>query len=126
MENSVIGIGTDITKISRITCLIYESDPFFSKSYTEKELEQAAKRDKPELYYVTRWAGKEAVYKCFGSKSLGFRPKEIEILESNSGQPIVHLHGDTLKTLNSVGGTRVLLSLSYDSEYAVAFALISK
>lgn len=120
----VIGIGTDILKIQRIRdSLRSGEDSLVRKSFTAEEQRQARKRFDPVLFYATRFAGKEAVFKCFGINGDGIRLNEIEILESDSGQPRVSLFGNIRDMATVRGIEKIQISLSYDTEYAVAFAI---
>jgi holo-[acyl-carrier protein] synthase len=120
----VIGIGTDILKIQRIRDnLDTGGDSFFNKSFTENERRQAQKRPDPLLFYATRFSGKEAVFKCFGIDGGTIRLNEIEILETDSGQPQVSLLGNIRDLAIARGIKRIQISLSFDTDYAIAFAL---
>lgn len=119
----LMGIGTDILRIEDIRAEYLDlSDSFMKKTYTEKELEEAACRESVRDYYATRFAGKEAVFKALNRESRGFRMNEVEILSRSSGQPYVVLHGNTGKEARLAGIRRVLISLSYDRDYAIAYA----
>ena len=119
----VVGIGTDILKIQRIRDGLAGGESFLNKSFTEKEREEARKRSDPVWFFATRFAGKEAVFKCLGVDGGDIRLNEIEILKMDTGQPQVFLSGNVLDIAEQKGVRNVRVSLSYDSEYAVAFAL---
>jgi phosphopantetheine--protein transferase-like protein len=119
----VIGIGTDILKIQRIRDGLAGGESFLKKSFSEKERELARQRSDPALFFATRFAGKEAVFKCFGVDGGDIRLNEIEILEMDTGRPRVSLLGKILDIAAQKGIRNIHISLSYDSEYAVAFAL---
>ncbi len=118
----VIGIGTDILKIERIRNGL-GGESFINKCFTEKEREQALTRSDPAEFFATRFAGKEAVFKCFGVEGGGIRLNEIEILGTDNGQPQVSLSGKVLEAATQKGIREIRISLSYDGEYAVAFAV---
>ena len=120
----LLGIGTDILLIDRIRrCL--DSPSFVRRTFTEAETCLAQSRPDPGTYYAKVFAGKEAVFKCFGitADSLGSW-RDIQIIDSEERQPEVSLHGSLEATAASLGVQRVLLSLSYDTDYAVAFAAL--
>ena len=81
-----------------------------------------ASRPDPGSYYAKVFAGKEAVFKCFGivADSLGSW-RDIEIVDTGERQPAVNLSGSLAQMASSRGVERVLLSLSYDTDYALAF-----
>jgi holo-[acyl-carrier protein] synthase len=119
------GIGTDILKIDRIASLIAanEDDPFILKTYTQNELLLIRNRPTPLYSYATRFAGKEAVFKALGIGGNDIRLNEIEILEKENGQPCVSLLGKAKDIADRNGITQVLISLSYDTDYAIAYAI---
>lgn len=120
----VLGIGTDILKIDRLSPeTLVPSDPFFKQTFTADEAEEAATRPVPLHYYATRFAGKEAVFKSLRLHPDGVRLNEIEILNAPDGSPYVILHGRLLKAAADKGIEQIHISLSYDTDYAVAYAL---
>lgn len=120
----VLGIGTDILKIQRIRVLQeLNTDPFIRRTYTEKERQEALERPDPTLYYATRFAGKEAVFKCLGIHADDIRPNEVEILGSETGEPQVVLLGQAYEIARIKQIKSVKISISYDTDYAVAFAM---
>lgn len=120
----VKGVGVDILKISELlTASLDQSDPFFRNTYAKEEYEEGRKREVPYYYYATRFAGKEAVFKCFGIPSDKIRLNEIRILDDENGQPHVTLTGSLADIAREKDITEILISLSYDKEYAMAFAI---
>ena len=122
------GIGTDILKIDHIATILNANpeDPFFHKTFTKNELELINNRPTPLYSYATRFAGKEAVFKAFGIGGNDIRLNEIEILEADNGQPCVTLHGKAKEIADEKGISQVLISLSYDTDYAIAYATCLK
>ena len=119
----LLGIGTDIFKISHLRREYLQlSDPFVRQTYTKQEVEEAGRRDVPLYYFATRFAGKEAVFKALNRDAEKVKLNEIEILNHASGQPFVILHGKLKEDAENAGIETILISLSYDTEYAVAYA----
>lgn len=120
----VLGIGTDILKIDRIGGSCKESeDPFIKKVFSPQERKEAFNRDNKEVYYATRFAGKEAVFKSLSLNPNHINLSEIEILNEENGQPYVKLYGKIAEHAKERGIKEVLISLSYDTEYAIAYAI---
>lgn len=120
----ILGIGTDILKVQRIRAIYGNADdPFFKNTYTRKEQQEGSERHDPALYFATRFAGKEAVFKSLGIDGMGVTLNEIEILGSEVGQPYVALLGAVKALADSKGIKNVLISLSYDNDYVVAFVI---
>lgn len=117
------GIGSDILNIKTIApSVVNVNDPFVKKIYTKKELDLIQSRDLPLYCFATRFAGKEAVFKSLGIHGDSIRLNEIEILENNIGQPQVILHGKAKKLAQQLHIETIFISLSYDTDYAVAYA----
>ncbi|MFA9463059.1 MAG: holo-ACP synthase [Velocimicrobium sp.] len=121
------GNGTDILKIDHLKPFMNQfDDPFIQKTYTKKELELISSRPTPINSLATRFAGKEAVFKCLGIHGNAISLNEIEILENEIGQPTVFLLGNAKLLAEQLGITNICISLSYDTDYAIAFALAEK
>lgn len=119
----VTGVGTDILSMKRFRNVLEgDSDAFVNKVFTEKERRQASESPDRVAYLATRFSGKEAVFKCFdihGNVRLG----EIEVLDTETGQPHVTLLGEFTRIAGEKGVRHIHISLSYETDYAVAFAV---
>lgn len=119
----VTGVGTDILSMKRFRDVLdADSEAFVGKVFTGKEREQAAKSPDRVAYLATRFSGKEAVFKCFGIHG-NVRLSEIEVLDGETGQPRVTLLGELVRIAGEKGVRNVHVSLSYETDYAVAFAV---
>jgi holo-[acyl-carrier protein] synthase len=120
----ILGIGIDILNIERVHDILEtDSDSFVSRVFTIKERKQASDHPDPVAYFATRFAGKEAVFKCFGIDGSGIRLSEIEIRGEETEQPQVRLLGKLSEIAAAKGIKDIQISLSYDTDYAVAFAI---
>jgi phosphopantetheine--protein transferase-like protein len=116
-------VGTDVLNVQRMRDALEADDgSFVRKVFTEAERAGAAERPDPALFFATRFAGKEAVFKCLGTGE-DVRLNEIEISVSETGQPFVTLAGEALRLASGRGVQSWCLSLSSDSDVAVAFAV---
>lgn len=124
------GVGTDFLKISRVQAILDDKealDIFLKNTYTQEELELIRASEKPLFRYAAHFAGKEAVFKTLGiSSNLRFHWNEIEILYYETGQPYVRLHGKIKEQCEARQIEKVFLSLSYDTEYVIAYAAAVK
>jgi holo-[acyl-carrier protein] synthase len=120
----LLGIGTDILSVERMHGCI-DSPAFMSSTFTEAEIGLGASRPDPDSYYAKVFAGKEAVFKCFGvsADSLGSW-RDVEIVDGSEMQPVVTLRGELAAIAESRGVREVMISLSYDTGYAAAFAAL--
>jgi phosphopantetheine--protein transferase-like protein len=123
----VAGIGTDILNIRHIIhSVTTPADPFVKKTFTQNEINLILSRDEPLYCYATRFAGKEAVFKSLSLPGDNIYLNEIEILEDEKGQPSVTLLGKLREKAEQKGITIIHLSLSYDTDYALAFSVAMK
>jgi phosphopantetheine--protein transferase-like protein len=83
--------------------------------------EQRYVRDRPETL-AGRWAAKEAVSKVLGLGVRGIGWRDIEVERLPTGQPAVRLHGRAAARAHQLGMGRIALSISHESDYAVAIA----
>ncbi len=122
----LLGVGADIIRVERIrSCL--DSEPFMKATFTETEIHLARSRPDPGAYYAKLFAGKEAVFKCFGMPADSLESwLDIEIVDGEHGQPEVGIRGSLATVAESRRVKRVLLSLSYDTEYAMAVAALTE
>ena len=121
------GIGTDILEIKKLNpCFLNKSDPFFTNTFTAAEAEEGAKRNNLLSYYATRFAGKEAVFKALRLSPENIKLNDIEILNDPDGAPCVTLYGEIKNRAERFGVKTVHISLSWETEYAIAFAVAEK
>ena len=123
VKNMVLGVGTDILKMERITGLRSLDDPFFRKTFTLREREEALTREHPARHFCTKFAVKEAVYKALKicGKHVSFAM--IEVLNDENVAPFVVLHNEAEAAAEDLGVKSLEVSASYDGEYAVAMAV---
>ena len=127
----VLGIGTDIIDGRRIEAVLTRhQDKFAKRIFTKSELIAADKAADKVYFLAKRFAAKEAVYKALSSSGIaGCGWREAETLNGLNGAPFVNLTGrckTALETMTPDGyNARVLVSLSDDQPYALAFVVIS-
>ncbi len=119
------GVGTDILSRARFGSPAAD-DPFIRRAYTEAERAEAASRSDPCRWYCTRFSGKEAVFKALRMDPDRARLNEIEILSDSFGAPHVRLLGSMTAFAAAAGVTAIHLSLSWETDYAVAFAVAER
>jgi phosphopantetheine--protein transferase-like protein len=113
-------LGIDIIKVDRIRASLARFGERFSKRVLTVN-EQRYVRARPETF-AGRWAAKEAVSKVLGLGVRGIGWQEIEVERLPTGQPSVLLHGRAARRAEQLGMERIALSISHESEYAVAIA----
>jgi holo-[acyl-carrier protein] synthase len=113
-------LGIDIIKIDRIRATLDRFGPrFTARVLTDHERRYV--RDRPETM-AGRWAAKEAVSKVLGLGVRGIGWRDIEIERLPTGQPSVRLHGRAAARADQLGMERIAVSISHESDYAVAIA----
>ena len=113
-------LGIDIIKVDRIRATMGRFGERFSRRVlTERERRYV--RDRPETF-AGRWAAKEAVSKVLGLGVRGIGWTEIEIERLPTGQPAVRLSGRAAQRAEQLGMGRIAVSISHESDYAVAVA----
>ena len=113
-------LGIDIIKVDRIKGTLAK----FGRRFARRVLTDAEDRyvrDRPETM-AGRWAAKEAVSKVLGLGVRGIGWRDIEIERLPTGQPNVRLHGRAAARAEQLGMGRIAVSISHESEYAVAVA----
>jgi len=113
-------LGIDIIRVDRIGRSIARFGSRFSNRVLTPA-EQRYVRDRPETF-AGRWAAKEAVSKVLGLGVRGIGWRDIEIERLPTGQPAVRLHGRAAIRADQLGMDRIAVSISHESEYAVAIA----
>jgi holo-[acyl-carrier protein] synthase len=113
-------LGIDIIKVDRIRATLERFGPRFTQRVLTAA-EQRYVRDRPETM-AGRWAAKEAVSKVLGLGVRGIGWTDIEIERLPTGQPAVRLHGRAATRAEQLGMGRIAVSISHESDYAVAIA----
>lgn len=123
---AIIGIGTDVVKISRIKRIFKKYPEGFAERVLHKnELKVLKSHQSPKTYLARRFSAKEAVAKALGTGiANGVSFKEIEISNNDNGQPILTLHGTTLTIAKNLGIENAYISLSDEDKYAVAMVVL--
>jgi len=113
-------LGIDIIKVERIRAALDKfGDRFSHRVLTD--LERKYVRNRPETF-AGRWAAKEAVSKVLGLGVRGIGWRDIEVQRLPTGQPSVRLHGRAAQRAEQLGMGRIALSITHESDYAVAVA----
>lgn len=120
------GIGTDIVAIGRFTAILErQGEKFIERVLTPAERETYRLRGEPISFLAKRFAAKEATAKALGTGiGRGVSFQHIEICSSPDGVPLVVLSAGALAAANALGGEKVLLSLSDEADYAIAYAAL--
>ena len=118
----IVGVGTDMTLIARIRKL---RPAVVKRLLTPKEEAYCRRYVDPHARIAGRFAAKEAVLKAMGTGlSGGITWRQVEILSDAKGAPRVVFSGAANRRFHALNATRCHLSISHESEYALAFAVL--
>ena len=113
----LIGLGTDVCSIERLSEAITRTPNLKERLFHENEQELS-----PESL-AGRFAAKEALAKAIGNPAL-LVWNEIEVTKDAHGKPSFQLHGSSATNLSTLGAERILLSISHDAGVAVATVVL--
>jgi holo-[acyl-carrier protein] synthase len=122
----ILGHGIDLVETSRIKRLHdLHGKHFLDRVFTAAE--QAYCAANPKRYFehlAGRFAAKEAVLKVLGTGWRGgISWTDIEVTRDASGQPGVHLTGESARIAAEIGIVRWHLSISHIETHATASAI---
>ena len=123
----MIAIGTDILKLDRIDEVMGRlGERFMQRILTEAEQQEFKDSAQPNRLLGKRFAAKEAIAKALGTGiGRGVSWQDMQIEHDEYGAPLVRLSGGALEVAVARGGSRVELSLADETDYVVAFAVLS-
>lgn len=122
----IIGIGTDILRVDRLSrAALSEGDPFLMRAFTERERAQADAQSRRHEYLAGRFSAKEAVYKSISALECEFRPGDIEIVDDENGKPCSKLLGRTKEKFEAAFKSDYVIhvSISHETDIVSAFAI---
>jgi holo-[acyl-carrier protein] synthase len=122
-----LAIGTDIVEIKRIADVVErQGDKFFQRILCEPERQEYQRLNHDVSYLAKRFAAKEAVAKALGTGiGRGVSFHDILIVKNALGSPAVELSGGALQVMKALNGQQMLLSLSDERHYALAYAMLT-
>ncbi|RMF97523.1 MAG: holo-[acyl-carrier-protein] synthase [Candidatus Schekmanbacteria bacterium] len=124
---SICGIGIDHIDIAKFKSVLEKRrERFIKRIFTEKERELAGQKN----FLMTlagRYVSKEAVFKALSpAKNSGISWKDIEVLNEESGTPIVTLYGKALELFNEKNMKKIFISISHTNTCAFAMVVVEK
>ena len=123
---TVRGIGIDLVQISRMREVISRWDErFVRRVFTDGEIAYCRARRDPVPHFAARFAAKEAALKALGTGlRLGIHWRELEVVRERGQAPTLILSGRSHEIGRARGGSRMLLALTHDGDYALAQAML--
>jgi holo-[acyl-carrier protein] synthase len=122
----VKGVGVDLAQIPRLRRVVDRwNDRFLRRVFTEAEIAYCRRRRDPIPHLAARFAAKEAALKALGTGlRMGVNWRELEVRRERGQAPTMVLTGRSEAIARAKGGSRILLSLTHDGDYALAQALL--
>ncbi|MDF1669628.1 MAG: holo-ACP synthase [Roseovarius sp.] len=126
----ILGIGTDLANIERISATLERfGDRFRNRVFTDIEQAKAEARADTPGTYAKRWAAKEACSKALGTGlRMGISWKDMAVSNLKTGQPVMQVTGWAAQRLASMtpdGHEAIIhVTLSDDHPWAQAFVVI--
>jgi len=121
----ILGIGTDITECLRIARMIERhGELFIARVYTPEEIRYCQSRKQATQHFTGRWAAKEAVLKALGTGwTRGISWRDVEVLNEPGGKPAVLLRDGARRVAQTLGISKVLVTISHCRTHATAYAV---
>lgn len=126
----ILGVGTDLANIERITGTLERfGDRFRNRVFTDIEQAKAERRRDTAGTYAKRWAAKEACSKALGTGlAMGISWKDMSVSNLHTGQPVMAVTGwaaERLKDMTPAGYEAIIhVTLTDDHPWAQAFVVI--
>ncbi len=120
----ILGIGVDVVHVRRIAHWLSVAG-LPERFFHPDELSSALSRGQgAALSLAARFAAKEAFGKAIGTGLRGIRLADIRILNNHNGKPDMHLYGTALEKFRALGCTTIHLSLTHESDNAIAMVVL--
>jgi holo-[acyl-carrier protein] synthase len=121
----IIGVGTDLVKISRIeNSLTRFGEGFAKRILTENEFALFLKHPNQATFLASRFAAKEAAVKALGtgfSQGLGFA--QIGVANNTTGKPELYFLDKAMYLYQQKNIRTAHLSITHEKDYALAFVV---
>ena len=121
------GVGIDLIEVKRVASGINKESGFREMVFSAAEIAYCESKKNKFERYAARFAAKEAFFKALGTgwvENTLFN--EVEVVHNTDGKPEIWLSGLTQTTVNAMGITKILVSLSHIKEMASAVVILEK
>lgn len=121
------GVGIDMIAVERVASGISKESGFREMVFSEAEIAYCESKKNKFEHYAARFAAKEAFFKALGTGWAGNTLfNEVGIVHNADGKPEIQLSGETQSTINAMGITKILVSLSHIKAMASAVVILEK
>jgi holo-[acyl-carrier protein] synthase len=123
MSASPVGIGVDLVKVARVARAYERFGPrLIDRVFTPAEAAYCLARADAAAALAGRFAAKEAVFKALSPATPSVAAFREIAVGADGSRPCVTLSGEMAAFAGRRGVTEILVSISHEREYAVAFA----
>jgi holo-[acyl-carrier protein] synthase len=123
-QGLIVGIGTDIVNVKRLRHMNLEHrDHFIQKNLSPDEI-SLVPGTSPETFIAGRYAAKQALAKALGYRN--FSHASVTILNDAGGRPFFEDAEKLIRNREPRDSHAIHLSISHDTDYAVAFVVIER
>lgn len=121
----VIGLGIDMIEVERVAAKINKNSGFREMLFSRNEIAYCEGKANKFEHYAARFAAKEAFFKALGTGwSEGTSFSEVEVTNTENGQPQLSFSGNTANIINAMHLGNVLVSLTHLKSMASAVVII--
>ncbi|WP_027966590.1 holo-ACP synthase [Halomonas halocynthiae] len=122
----IVGIGTDVARIARFErAVARHGERFIARILGTAERRDFAERGQPPAFLAKRFAAKEAFVKALGTGLRhGISWQEIQVSNDALGRPVLVLSGKAQESATAAGVNVTHLSLSDETDVAIAFVVL--
>lgn len=123
----ILGLGLDVTELSRITRAWERFGNRFSARilHPEEAARFAALSASRVIFLAARFAAKEAAVKALGTGfGEGVSPSDIAVATGPSGKPELLLHGKAGERARRMGVARTHISITHGRETVAAVVIL--
>jgi holo-[acyl-carrier protein] synthase len=123
----IIGIGTDIVDIARITASLNKSDGLAKRILTQSEYTEFESSNDKGRYLAKKFASKEATVKAIGTGiGNGMGWQQIEISHDPLGKPILNAKGAFKEWCEQQCVSNMHISIADEDAFATAFVVLER
>ena len=118
----LVGVGVDLMDVARMEAQSQQGGAGFLEGlFTQREIAYCTAKHHPAQHFAARFAAKEAFFKALGvDGKRGLAWREVEVVNHESGRPLLVLHGQTQQVAQGKDVKAIHLSLSHAGGMAIA------
>jgi holo-[acyl-carrier protein] synthase len=116
----VIAIGLDTVDVARFREVLARRPRLLERVFTKAEQDECGKRADPVPGLAARFAAKEATMKALGVGLGGFALRDVQVVRSPSGAPLLTTTGRASELAAAAGIDQLLVSLTHSGLVASA------